>query len=152
MTHRPGTIAQAVIPLFAALSLALAACAPEASAPADPTSAPPEASEPAPTTTDAGAQASESPASAESAEVLAADSNFDPEELTVAVGTEVVFSNGDDYGHTITEGRDGVAADQPFVDEDLEREPVSVAFDVGGTFQITCRIHPTMNLTVTVED
>jgi plastocyanin len=110
---------------------------------------PPTESEPSPTATtspEAG-----SPAPAETVEVRLADSDFDPAELTIAAGTEVVFVNGDDYGHTITEGRDGRAAEDPFVDEELEQEPVSVTFDEPGTFELTCRIHPTMNMTITVE-
>lgn len=154
MTHRPGTVAQAVIPLVAALSLALGACSTTPSATPDPTAAPtPTESEPSPTlapSPDAGSPAPADPP-ADSVEVRLADSDFHPAELTIAAGTVVVFVNGDDYGHTITEGSDGRAVDDPFVDEELEQEPVSVTFDEPGTFELTCRIHPTMNMTITVE-
>lgn len=130
--------------LVAMLAMALAACAstPEATTDAD---------EPT--------EAAETPAAAESEEAAAGEervridgSAFDPEELTVAVGTEVVFVNADGFEHTVTEGTDGQAVDDPIVDEEIAQNgTVSVTFDEAGTYEITCQIHPTMHMTVTVE-
>ena len=43
------------------------------------------------------------------------------------------------------------AVDDPFVDEDGGADPIEVTFDEAGTFNLTCKIHPSMNMTVTVE-
>jgi plastocyanin len=74
---------------------------------------------------------------------------FSPSSLTIPVGTTVTFT--DSSGHTVTEGSDGEAVDDPIVDEDGGSEPIEVTFDEAGTFDITCKIHPAMNMTITVE-
>ena len=74
---------------------------------------------------------------------------FSPTSLTIPVGTTVTFT--DTTGHTVTEGTDGTAVDDPFVDEDGGADPIEVTFDEAGTFNLTCKIHPAMNMTVTVE-
>ena len=130
--------------LGAMLAMALAACAstPEATIDAD---EPTEAAE-----TTAAAESEEAEAGEE--RVRIDGSAFDPEELTVPVGTEVVFVNADGFEHTVTEGTDGQAVDDPIVDEEIAQNgTVSVTFDEAGTYEITCQIHPTMHMTVTVE-
>lgn len=131
------------------LALALAACT--AAESATPTAAEPtEAAEPS-ESAESEAPESEEPAS-EEARVRIDGSNFDPEELTIAAGTEVVFVNADGFTHTVTEGSEGQAVDDPIVDEEIAQNgTVSVTFDEPGTYDITCEIHPTMHLTVTVE-
>jgi plastocyanin len=137
MTHRFSAVLVAAL-----LAFALAACANTASE-----------------TTDAGepsqAPESEAPASeaaGEATRVTIDGSAFDPAELTVAVGTEVTWENADSFAHTVTEGTDGQAADDPIVDEEIAQDgTVSVTFDEPGTYEITCEIHPSMNMTVTVE-
>jgi plastocyanin len=134
-----------------AVALVLAACAdaggsPSAAAP-DETSA---AASSAPASASA-APASEAP-NGESVEVTLEGFAFDTEALTVAAGTEVVFVNNDGAAHTVTEGTDGTAADDPMLDEELGAgESASFTFDEPGTYEITCLFHPTMNMTVTVE-
>jgi len=77
---------------------------------------------------------------------------FDPEELTIAAGTEVSFVNADSAAHTVTEGTDGTAVDDPIIDEELQQNgSTSFTFDEPGTYDITCRFHPSMQLTITVE-
>jgi plastocyanin len=77
---------------------------------------------------------------------------FDTEELTIAAGTEVSFLNADSAPHTVTEGTDGQAADSPIIDEELApNQGASFTFDEPGTYQITCLLHPSMNMTVIVE-
>jgi len=79
-------------------------------------------------------------------------SDFIPAQLTIAAGTEVIFVNVSEFEHTVTEGTGGRAVEEPFVDiEVVEGDSEGVTFDEPGTFEITCRIHPTMQLTVTVE-
>jgi plastocyanin len=141
MTHRFSPLLVAAL-----LVLALPACANTASETTDagepsqvPESAAPES------------EASEAPA-AEETRVRIDGSAFDPEELTVAVGTEVSFVNADSFAHTVTEGTDGQAVDDPIVDEEIAQNgSVSVTFDEPGTYEITCEIHPSMHMTVTVE-
>ena len=74
---------------------------------------------------------------------------FSPATLTIPVGTTVTFTDG--TGHTVTEGSNGTAVDDPIVDESWDGEPIVVSFEGAGTFNITCKIHPSMNMTVTVE-
>ena len=74
---------------------------------------------------------------------------FSPSTLTIPVGTTVTFTDG--TGHTVTEGSDGQAVDDPIVDEPGGADPIVVSFDEAGTFDITCRIHPSMHMTITVE-
>lgn len=73
---------------------------------------------------------------------------FSPSELTIAAGTTVTFT--DTGGHTVTEGTDGEAVDDPIVDENGGSD-IEVTFDEPGTYDITCKIHPDMNMTITVE-
>ena len=74
--------------------------------------------------------------------------HFSPATLTVPVGTTVTFT--DTTGHTVTEGSDGQAVDDPIVDESGGADVV-VTLDEAGTFNFTCKIHPSMNMTITVE-
>ncbi len=85
----------------------------------------------------------------ESASVIIEASRFDPDELTVAAGTEVVFENLDPYAHTVTSA-DGseLTYDSGEFGED---ETFSQRFDEVGSYDYFCRIHPTMRSTIVVE-
>jgi plastocyanin len=139
----------AILPGFLVASVMLAACGGQ--------SATPSASEPSATQSAAASEpaASESqPAASESAEVRVRirNSSYDPTELTIPAGTEVTFLNADGFTHTVTEGTDGQPVDDPIVDEEIDQNgSVSVTFDEPGTYNITCKIHSSMNLTITVE-
>ena len=143
---RPRT---ALLPGILVTSLILAGCGSEA------TSA--SASEPDTTPSSAVSEPAASasqPGASETADVRVRirNSAYDPTELTVAAGTEVTFLNADGFAHTVTEGSDGQPVDDPIVDEEIDQNgSVSVTFDEPGTYNITCTIHPSMNLTVTVE-
>lgn len=93
-------------------------------------------------------------AAADGAEVVRQiNAVFEPSELTISVGTEVVFTNEDSYAHTVSEGTDGNVVDDPIVDEEVAAGgEVRVTFDEAGTYDITCEIHPDMQMTITVED
>jgi plastocyanin len=117
---------KALFGLIATLTLVLAACAGGTA-----TSAPAES----------GGDAGET--------VSLSGGQFSPSSLTIPLGTTVTFT--DTSGHTVTEGSDGEAVDDPIVDEDGGSEPIEVTFDEAGTFDITCKIHPAMNMTITVE-
>ena len=139
----------AILPGFLVASVMLAACGGQ--------SATPSASESSATQSAAASEpaASESqPAASESAEVRVRirNSSYDPTELTIPAGTEVTFLNADGFTHTVTEGTDGQPVDDPIVDEDIDQNgSVSVTFDEPGTYNITCKIHSSMNMTITVE-
>ena len=148
--------------LIGILALALAACASPAASPS-PTDATDEAT-PSPTeaatpSASPSAEATESEsaepsedATAEETRVRLESSNFDPSELTIPAGTTVLFLNADSYTHTVTEGTGGQAVDDPIVDREIaQNRSVRVAFDEPGTYDITCEIHPSMQLTITVE-
>jgi len=130
---RPATLAT----LLVALMLMLAACGGGAasSAPADDGGGA-AASEPA----DDGGGAGET--------VSLSGGAFAPSTLTIPAGTTVTFT--DTTGHTVTEGSDGQAVDDPIVDESGGADVV-VTFDEAGSYNITCKIHPNMNMTITVE-
>jgi plastocyanin len=72
-------------------------------------------------------------------------------DLTVAVGTKVVFDNKDVVAHTATNGTNGLPANGALFDLALPiGGSASYKFDKAGTFQVTCKLHPAMNMTITV--
>ena len=151
MTNRLGAATLATL-----LALALVACSsPAASTPdAEEPTVTAEPSESAEATAEetAAESAEESEAAAAEERVRIDGSVFDPAELTIAVGTEVTFLNADGFDHTVTEGTGGQAVDDPIVDEEIAQNgSVSVTFDEPGTYDITCRIHPSMQMTIVVE-
>jgi len=128
--HRSRPVTLAV--WLAALSLLLAACA--SSTPSADTGTTPSA-----TTADGGG----------GGETVSLSGNvFSPSSLTIASGTTVTFT--DTATHTVTEGTDGEAVDDPIVDESGGAD-IEVIFDEPGTYNITCKVHPEMNMTITVE-
>ncbi len=80
--------------------------------------------------------------------VSLAGGQFSPSTLNIAAGDTVTFT--DTGGHTVTEGENGTAVEDPIVDEQGGSD-IEVTFDEPGTYNITCTIHPAMNMTVTVE-
>jgi len=128
--HRSRTMTR--FPWLVALSLLLAACA--SSTPSADTGTTPSA-----TTADGGG----------GGETVSLSGNaFSPSSLTIASGTTVTFT--DTATHTVTEGTDGEAVDDPIVDESGGAD-IEVTFDEPGTYNITCKVHPEMNMTITVE-
>jgi plastocyanin len=143
--------------LLLALALALAACgggggdaSPDDASEAPATSAAASVAVSEPAEPSGGSEASE--AAGEEVRVQLDGFAFDTEELTIAAGTEVSFLNADSAPHTVTEGTDGQAADSPIIDEDLApNQGASFTFDEPGTYELTCLLHPSMNMTVIVE-
>ena len=153
MTPRRSGLAVA----FAVLAVTLVACTSSESQSATPDETPAitATAEPSPSTSpSATAEPSTSEeAEADEARVTIGTSQFAPTTLTVAAGTVVVFENEATFDHTVTEGTGGQAVDDPIVDEEVAPGgDVRVTFDEPGTFDITCTIHPTMQMTITVED
>jgi plastocyanin len=129
--------------LLMILMLTLAACGGETeSTPADDGDA-------TPTAEDGGASPTEDEGDGEGGNTVSLAGNaFSPTSLTVSVGDTVTFTATG--GHTVTEGSNGTAVEDPIVDEQGGSD-IEVTFDEAGRFNITCRIHPEMNMTVTVE-
>lgn len=123
-SHLPGA-AWTVIAL-----LALAACSPAASAPSP---------------SEAGAVFGDTT-------VIISGRSFS-DDITISAGSSVTFINQDGLGHTVTNGVDGVAAAGALFDVSLAAGATSdpIVFDTPGVYDVTCKIHPTMHMTITVE-
>jgi plastocyanin len=80
------------------------------------------------------------------AEVKIDNFSFGPVLLTVALGTQVTWTNRDDIPHTI------VADDKTFKSKALDTdETFSYTFDKPGTYPYFCSIHPHMTGKVVVK-
>ena len=129
------TVAAATIAI-----LAMAACSPSASTPES------AAENPAPSVA-----ASEGGAQSGKVTVNISGRSFGSD-ITITAGSSVVFVNQDSVGHTVTNGTDGAAdPDALFDDSVADGESTEIVFDTPGTYQVTCRIHASMHLTITVE-
>jgi plastocyanin len=75
------------------------------------------------------------------------------DDLTIAAGDSVVFVNDAGVDHTVTNGVDGQANEDPLFDVELPAGETSdpILFDEPGTYDVTCKIHSSMQLTITVE-
>ncbi|HET7685867.1 MAG TPA: plastocyanin/azurin family copper-binding protein [Candidatus Limnocylindria bacterium] len=73
--------------------------------------------------------------------------------LTIPPGTTVAFVNEDSAPHTATHGTNGSAAADAAFDLSLGATGASAThtFDTAGEFQVTCRFHSGMNVTIVVE-
>jgi plastocyanin len=69
---------------------------------------------------------------------------FRPAEIAIPRGETVVFTNEDSYIHQV------YASGLFESDEKAPGENLNQVFTAAGTFQVRCRIHPTMRLTVRV--
>ena len=115
--------------------------------------------EPAPSSSPAGSTAASasvdaSPSAGASGAMTMVEilnSDFGPD-LTVAVGATVMWMNGDTYAHTATEGSDGKAAPDALFDLQLAAGASdSYTFADAGSYQVTCTLHPNMNMAITVQ-
>lgn len=90
------------------------------------------------------------------AEVRIKDFAYIPEDLEVAAGTTVRWTNEDFFGHTVTSGTpedrtdtfDGVLGEVA----QAQGTSYSFTFDEAGPHDYFCRFHPSMTATVTVTD
>jgi plastocyanin len=103
------------------------------------------------TPTPAGDGGGEGGGGAEGTTVTISGSSFG-DDITVPAGTSVTFVNEDSLPHTVTNGSDGQPEDGALFDNDVAAgASTEVTFDEPGTYNVTCTIHPSMNMTVTVE-
>ena len=99
-----------------------------------------------------GTTASPSPAgSAAPGTVLLTGFAFAPSAMSVAVGSSLAFTNQDSVKHQLVEGENGtpVSASAP-QSPVAPGQTVTIPFSKAGTLTITCTIHPSMNLKVTI--
>ena len=134
---RPGVLGAGL----AALVLTLAACS----------SASPEESAGG-AESQGGAAACEVSAGATAAATITIAGSAFGDEVTISAGESVTFTNDDGAGHTITEGTGGQAASDACVNESIAGgASVTVTFNEPGDYDITCRIHTSMQTVVHVE-
>ena len=77
--------------------------------------------------------------------------SFGPD-LTIAAGTTVTWVNSDTLPHTATNGTNGVPAPDSLFNLQLPiGGSASYTFTDAGSYSVTCTIHPTMNMTITVQ-
>jgi plastocyanin len=89
------------------------------------------------------------PACAAEAVVDQHDLNFVPAAVTINAGDTVRFTDTDHITHNITiVNPDGTSDDKGM---DRFGQDIAVPFAKAGMFQVHCRIHPTMKMTVTVK-
>jgi len=75
-----------------------------------------------------------------------AEHAYNPPELTVKVGSPVIFVNDDSDEHTVT-------SIEGFFDEEIPSgESKIINFENVGTYDYYCRYHPDMQGTVVVEE
>ena len=98
----------------------------------------------------AGGQATGAPATATD-NVAIKDFLYDPEDVTVAIGAKITFTNADGAPHTATSG-ESPKADGVFDTGTLTKgQSKSVKLVKVGTVSYYCAIHPFMKGTVTVK-
>lgn len=131
--------------IFALAAVAISGCA----APSPTITPTPQAVTPTPTapvvTPTPGASLTPSPTSGapSTASVGLSGFTFQPEEVTIAKGGTVTWTNNDGTPHTV-KFADGESPVLP------NKGSYSKKFDVAGTFAYICGIHPTMKGTVIV--
>jgi plastocyanin len=81
-------------------------------------------------------------------EVVIDDFRFGPAQLTVPVGTKVVWTNDDSDPHTVTSETDPKLLKSPPLDTG---DSFSFTFDKPGTYRYFCSIHPHMQGIVVVQ-
>lgn len=149
-----------LIAMLAGLAIVLAACGGADTEATDTPSASASASASSPSATADSTESAEPTESAgptddasSEAEVVLGDMSFSPGELTVAAGTTVTFSNPSSFPHTVTHGTGGRPADDAAFDEAISSDggTVEITFDEPGTYDITCKLHPSMQMRVIVE-
>jgi plastocyanin len=78
---------------------------------------------------------------------------FDPSNITIPVGSEVIWSNQDKLSHTVTSGNASIGADGKFNSNVLHlQNSFSYTFTQPGRYSYYCIMHPWMKGMVTVSD
>jgi plastocyanin len=131
-------IRQSVVLLSGALALAALAAGCGAQPGGAAASTPPAAASTPPAEK---ADKPDKPAKPAPQQVVIDNFTYDPPELTVPVGTEVVWVNRDDVPHTATSTGKPKAFDSGALDTEAK---FSRVFDKPGTYEYFCAVHPKM--------
>ena len=76
---------------------------------------------------------------------------FDPEDVTVAKGGTIKWTNNEDVPHDVTK-KDGPGADFSSGKGDMKKgDTYEQTFDTAGKIGYVCTVHPNMTGTITVE-
>lgn len=141
--NRPPNLRVLAVAAGLLLTFALGACGSDDDAPTTAPDAP--AGDDAGQGGDAGDDAGGA-AAAEGDSVEIKDFNYLPANLKVKAGTEVTFTNADEFAHTVT------AKDKSFDSGNMDKDAVfKQTFDKAGTYEYFCSIHNSMTAKVTVE-
>jgi plastocyanin len=144
--HLPGATWVAIA-LFA-----LAACSPSASASSPAESAAASLAEPPAESAAASVAASPSEAAVGGDTTVTISGRSFGGDITIAAGSTVTWVNNDSVGHTVTNGENGVAASDALFDEAVaDGGTFEFTFGTPGVYQVTCRLHSSMNMTITVQ-
>jgi plastocyanin len=143
--HRNHSSTAAFLSVGVALLIVLAACSSNNAASATQSASATESAS-------QSAAASQSTAASGTQTVKLSGFKFDPATLTIAVGTKVIFQNQDGVTHTVTNGKDGQPESSPLFDQSVpDGSSFEFTFTKAGTFNVTCKIHHSMNMTITVQ-
>ncbi len=82
------------------------------------------------------------------ATVIQREIDFEPKEIRIRAGEQVVFVNEDRFGHNVYSETTGGEFD---VGRQAPNSRTAVAFRRSGTFEVMCRIHPRMAMKVVVQ-
>ena len=132
--------------------LALAACSPSASASSPAESAAASLAEPPAESAAASAAASPSEAAVGGDTTVTISGRSFGGDITIAAGSTVTWVNNDSVGHTVTNGENGSPATDALFDEPVaDGGTFEFTLDSPGVYLVTCRIHSSMNMTITVQ-
>jgi plastocyanin len=87
-------------------------------------------------------------ASAETHTIVQIDRSFKPNEITIAAGDSLAFSNQDEFIHQIYVDSDKIDYDSA---EQAPGQIITIPFPKSGDFPVRCHIHPKMLLTIHVK-
>jgi plastocyanin len=87
-------------------------------------------------------------ASAETHTIVQIERSFRPNEITIAAGDSLAFSNQDEFIHQIYVDSDRINYDSA---EQPPGEVITIPFPKSGDFPVRCHIHPKMLLTIHVK-
>lgn len=90
-----------------------------------------------------------SAAIAQVAEIGQRDKQFTEKEITISKGDVVRFTNEDPFFHNVFSLSDAALFDLGSFPQGEHRD---VTFEEAGTVEVECAIHPTMKMTINVEE
>lgn len=84
-------------------------------------------------------------------EIFMQNMSFTPADLTITVGTTIKWNNKDGTAHTVTTGTPESPSGLFDSGNIIPNGDFSFTFNKAGTYKYFCKIHPTMQGTITVK-